>query len=137
MGGLTALAFAARMPERVLTLIVAGISPDREPRASVTRRLMDPDRIERADPAWAAEMARSLDPVQGAGAWRRLARAVADDVATQPLMTRRRVARDHSADAGRCAATGTRWCPSGRPGSCRGRFATDACSWRPTAATMS
>ena len=87
MGGLTALAFAARMPERVLTLIVAGISPDREPRASVTRRLMDPDRIERADPAWAAEMGRSLDPVQGAGAWRRLARAVADDVATQPLMT--------------------------------------------------
>lgn len=87
MGGMTALSFAARAPEQVLTLVVAGVSPDREPRASVTRRLMDPDRIERDDPAWAAEMTRSLDPVQGPGAWRRLARAVADDVATQPLMT--------------------------------------------------
>ena len=41
MGGMTALGFAARAPDRVRTLVVAGIAPDREPRASVTRRLME------------------------------------------------------------------------------------------------
>ena len=35
MGGATALQFAARSPERLQTLVVIGISPRREPRASV------------------------------------------------------------------------------------------------------
>jgi len=48
---------------------------------------MDPGRIERADPAWAAALARRHDPVQGPGAWRRLLPAIADDVAVQPLLT--------------------------------------------------
>jgi pimeloyl-ACP methyl ester carboxylesterase len=87
MGAMTALGFAVRAPERVRTLVVVGITTAREPRASVARRLMDPDRILGDDPAWAAEMARTLDPVQGAGAWRRLLPAIADDVATQPLLT--------------------------------------------------
>jgi pimeloyl-ACP methyl ester carboxylesterase len=47
---------------------------------------MDPDRIERDEPAWAADLARS-DETQGVGAWRALVTAVADDVAGQPLMT--------------------------------------------------
>ena len=89
MGGMTALAFAARRPERLLSLVVAGIVPDREPRASVARRTMDPERIERDDRAWAAELARLHDPVQGSGAWRRLLPAIAADVATQPLLTAR------------------------------------------------
>jgi pimeloyl-ACP methyl ester carboxylesterase len=54
MGAMTALGFAARAPDRIRTLVVAGIAPDREPRASVTRRLMDPARILRDDPSWAA-----------------------------------------------------------------------------------
>ena len=87
MGAMTALAFAARAPERLRTLVVVGITPDREPRARVATRLMDPERIERDDPAWAAEMVRTLDPVQGRGAWRRLLPAIADDVATHPLLT--------------------------------------------------
>jgi pimeloyl-ACP methyl ester carboxylesterase len=87
MGGMTALTFAAHHPERVRSLVVAGISPLREPRASVARRLMDPDRIDRSDPSWAAALARRHDPVQGAGAWRRLLPAIAEDVAVQPLLS--------------------------------------------------
>ena len=87
MGAMTALGFATRAPERLRTLVVVGISPAREPRASVARRLMDPERILRDDPGWAAEMTRSIDPVQGPGAWQRLLPAIADDVASQPLLT--------------------------------------------------
>jgi pimeloyl-ACP methyl ester carboxylesterase len=87
MGAMTALGFATRAPERVRTLVVVGITTEREPRASVARRLMDPDRIVRDDPAWAAEMARTHDPVQGRDAWRHLLPAIAQDVATQPLLT--------------------------------------------------
>jgi pimeloyl-ACP methyl ester carboxylesterase len=89
MGGLTALGFAARQPERVRTLVVAGISPDREPRASIARRVLDPGRIERDDPIWAGQLARRHDPGQGPGAWRRLLPAIAADVATQPLLSAR------------------------------------------------
>jgi len=87
MGAMTALEFAARAPARLRTLVVVGITPAREPRASVARRLMDPERILRDEPGWAAEMDRTLDPVQGPGAWRRLLAAIATDVATQPLLT--------------------------------------------------
>lgn len=89
MGGLTALAFAGRRPERVRTLAIAGITSEREPRASVVGKVLDPERIERADPAWAKRLAQQHDPVQGPGAWRRLLPAIADDVATQPLLTPR------------------------------------------------
>src|SRR6185503_13974221 len=44
MGGMTALSVAARVPARIRTLVAISISPDREPRASVARRLLDPDR---------------------------------------------------------------------------------------------
>ena len=87
MGAMTALEFATRAPERLRTLVVVGITSAREPRASVARRLMDPERVLRDDPAWAAEMVRTLDPVQGPGAWRLLLPAIAEDVATQPLIT--------------------------------------------------
>jgi pimeloyl-ACP methyl ester carboxylesterase len=87
MGAMTALEFASRAADRLRTLVVAGIAPDREPRASVTRRLMDPARILRSDPAWAAGLGETLDPGQGAGAWQRLLPAIAQDVAVQPLLT--------------------------------------------------
>ena len=86
IGGMTALGFAVRRPERLRTLVVAGITTSREPRASVVRRLMDPGRIERDEPDWAADLER-LDTTQGAGAWRALVTAVAADVASQPLLT--------------------------------------------------
>ena len=54
---MTALRVAVRAPERLRTLVVVGITAEREPRASVARRLMDPVRIDRADPAWAADLA--------------------------------------------------------------------------------
>ena len=50
MGAMTALGFAVRAPERLRTLVVVGIATAREPRASVVRRLMDPERILRDDP---------------------------------------------------------------------------------------
>jgi pimeloyl-ACP methyl ester carboxylesterase len=89
MGALTALQFAVRHPGRVRTLVLAGIAREREPRASVARRLLDPARIERDDPAWAADLGRRHDPIQGTGAWRRLLTAVAADVAVQPVLSPR------------------------------------------------
>jgi pimeloyl-ACP methyl ester carboxylesterase len=93
MGGLTALWFASRHPERVISLVAAGISPQREPRTSVARRLMDPERIERRDPAWAARLARRHDPWQGEGAWRRLLVAIAADVGHDPPLEPRDLRR--------------------------------------------
>src|SRR5690606_31727740 len=93
MGAMTALQFAARHPERLRTLVVAGISTRREPRASIARRLLDPERIDRQDPTWAAELSRRHDPGQGTGAWRRLLPAIAADVRAQPLLTPRELRR--------------------------------------------
>ncbi|MGH2474397.1 MAG: alpha/beta fold hydrolase [Candidatus Limnocylindrales bacterium] len=91
LGAMTALRVAVRAPERLRTLVVVGISTEREPRASVARRLMDPIRIDRADPTWAADLARRHDPGQGEGAWRALLPAIAADVETQSLLTPRQV----------------------------------------------
>jgi pimeloyl-ACP methyl ester carboxylesterase len=85
MGAATALQFGARRPERLLSLVVVGISPRREPRTSVARRMMDPAYIKR-DPRWAADLARRHDRVQGPGAWERLMPAIARDVAEQRLL---------------------------------------------------
>jgi len=105
MGAMTALQVASRQPERIRTLVVIGITTHREPRSSVARRLMDPDRIERQDPRWAADLGRLHDPVQGAGAWRRLLPAIAADVAGQPLLTPREL---HRIDAPTLVAVGDR-----------------------------
>jgi pimeloyl-ACP methyl ester carboxylesterase len=87
MGGMTALGFGVRAPERLETLVPVGIATAREPRASVARRLMDPARIVREEPGWAADLAQAHDPVQGSGAWLRLLPAIAEDVAIQPLLS--------------------------------------------------
>jgi pimeloyl-ACP methyl ester carboxylesterase len=86
MGGMTALQFASRWPERLRTLVLVGITTSREPRASVGRRLMDPATIVARNPGWAAELGRRHDPVQGPGAWQRLLPAIAADIARQPLL---------------------------------------------------
>ena len=85
MGAMTALTFATRYPERLRTLVVCGITTQREPRLSVARRLMDPTRAD-ADPAWAATLARRHDAGQGVGAWRVLLPAIAEDVGLQALL---------------------------------------------------
>jgi pimeloyl-ACP methyl ester carboxylesterase len=87
MGAVTALIFATRRPERLRTLVVAGITTEREPRASIAKRLMDPDRRPAAGPLSEAALARRHDPVQGPGAWRALLTAIESDVAAQPLLT--------------------------------------------------
>lgn len=88
MGAMTALQYAALVPERLRTLVVIGITTEREPRTSVARRLMDPVRADR-DPAWAATLARRHDAVQGVGTWRRLLPAIAADVAVHGLLSPR------------------------------------------------
>jgi pimeloyl-ACP methyl ester carboxylesterase len=93
MGAMTGLQFAIRWPERLRTLIVAGITTQREPRASVVRRLMDPEWIDRHEPLRATALARRHDPVQGADTWRRLLPAIARDVAEQPLLGPRELRR--------------------------------------------
>jgi pimeloyl-ACP methyl ester carboxylesterase len=85
---MTAIAYAARHPERLRTLLVASITTQREPRASVARRLMDPARAD-ADPAWKTTLARRHDAGQGVDAWRRLLPAIAADVVVHPLLTPR------------------------------------------------
>lgn len=87
MGAMTALTFATRYPERLRTALISGIDIQREPRTSVARRLMDPARIEREEPEWAAQLERRHGPVQGKGAWKRLLPAIVEDVATAPLLT--------------------------------------------------
>ena len=87
LGAMTALTYATRHADRLRTLLIAGIDTEREPRTSVARHLMDPDRIARDEPAWAAQLDRRHGPVQGTGAWRDLMRAIASDVATQPLLS--------------------------------------------------
>ncbi|HLA17147.1 MAG TPA: alpha/beta hydrolase [Candidatus Limnocylindrales bacterium] len=93
MGAMTALTFAVRHPDRVRTLVVIGISTEREPRASVARRLMDPARIDRDDATLAATLGRRHDAGQGPGAWRRLLPALAADVRAQPLLAPRDLRR--------------------------------------------
>lgn len=87
MGAMTALQFGARWPERLRTLIVVGITTLREPRASVGRRLMDPEWILAHEPEFAATLAGRHDAGQGTGAWQRLLPAIAADIAAQPLLT--------------------------------------------------
>lgn len=87
MGAMTALTFATRQPERLRTALICGIDVQREPRSRVAARLMDPARIERHEPEWAAQLERRHGPVQGAGAWQRLLPAIAADVADQQLLT--------------------------------------------------
>jgi len=87
MGAMTALGFAVAAPDRLRTLVVVGITTAREPRASIGRRMMDPARILRSDPGWAAEMTATIDANQGHGAWQRLLPAIAADIETQPLLT--------------------------------------------------
>ena len=89
MGAMTALQYAARFDDRLRTLVIAGITTQREPRASVARRLMDPHRADVDDPAWGKVLARRHDAGQGVGAWRRLLPAIAADVVSQPLLTPR------------------------------------------------
>lgn len=105
MGAMTALQFAVRDPARLRTLVVVGITPQREPRATVGRRLMDPARADRDDPAWGELLSRRHDPGQGVGAWRRLLPAIAADVAAQPLLTPREL---RSIDAPALVAAGDR-----------------------------
>ncbi len=93
MGAMTALRLACRVPDRIRTLVVAGITTEREPRASVARRLMDPARIDARDPGWAEDLDELHGPGQGAGAWRRLLPAIAADVAEQSLLTPRDLRR--------------------------------------------
>lgn len=87
MGGMTALQFGARHPERLRTLVVVGITTHREPRMSVGRHLMDPSRILARDPVFAATLSRRHDAGQGPGAWQRLLAAIVADIEAQPLMT--------------------------------------------------
>jgi len=87
MGAATALAFATRHPQRVHSMVVVSTSNASEPATSVARRRLDPDLIMRDDPAWAAELERRHDPIQGPGAWRRLAAVLRDSRPEDELLS--------------------------------------------------
>jgi pimeloyl-ACP methyl ester carboxylesterase len=104
MGAMTALQYGSRFAERLRTVVIVGITTQREPRTSVARRLMDPARAE-TDPAWGRTLARRHDAGQGEGAWRRLLPLIAADVAIQPLLSPRDL---HAIDAPALIACGDR-----------------------------
>jgi pimeloyl-ACP methyl ester carboxylesterase len=85
MGAGTALGLAMRHPERLSSATIAATSVEREPRASVARNLMQPDRIEQDDPAWASRLAQRHDPVQGTGSWKKLMSVIRDDIIAQAM----------------------------------------------------
>ena len=88
MGAMTALMFASRFRDRLRTLVVIGITTQREPRASVAPAADGPDRADRRRPGLGARSSPGgTTPGQGDGAWRRLLPAIAADVAVQPLLT--------------------------------------------------
>src|SRR4051812_42316675 len=51
MGAATALGLAAARSDRLRSLVLVGVSAEREPRGSVARRLFDPERLAREEPA--------------------------------------------------------------------------------------
>jgi pimeloyl-ACP methyl ester carboxylesterase len=105
LGGMTAMHYASRFPDRIRTLALVSIAAERSPRLAVGRVLMDPDRIERDDPAWARRLAERHDPVHGRGSWRKLLDAIVADIASQPLLS----ARDlHAIDAPTLVVAGDR-----------------------------
>jgi 3-oxoadipate enol-lactonase len=79
MGGATALRFASQYPDRVEAMVLVAVANEPEPARSVASHRLDLERIDREDPAFAAEMTRLHDPGQGDGAWRRLLVALRDD----------------------------------------------------------
>ena len=88
MGAMTALQFAAVLPERLRTLVVVGITPAARA-ASIGRRGGSWTRAgststTRIGPSCSLGATTSG---QGVGAWRRLLPAIAADVAVQPLLT--------------------------------------------------
>ena len=87
MGAMTLLTYATRHPERLISAVIAGISPEREPRARVAAHLMDPDRIDREEPAWAGQLDKRHTPAMGPGGWRHLLRRILTDVHEQVLLT--------------------------------------------------
>jgi pimeloyl-ACP methyl ester carboxylesterase len=87
MGAGTALGVVIRHPERVISAVVAAAGVEREPRSSVARHQMQPDRIEREEPGLAGRLARRHDPVQGSGAWKKLLDAIREDIIAAPLPT--------------------------------------------------
>lgn len=87
MGGMTALRFAIRNPGRLLSLVLVGVDIEAEPGTSVASVMLDPARIARDDPEWAAQLERRHVPVQGQGAWRRLLPVVVGAMARRPLLT--------------------------------------------------
>jgi pimeloyl-ACP methyl ester carboxylesterase len=87
MGAMTALRYAVRNPERVLSLVLVGADVEPEPGTSVARVMLDPDRITRDDPEWATQLERRHGPVQGPGAWRRLLPIVVGAMARRAPLT--------------------------------------------------
>jgi pimeloyl-ACP methyl ester carboxylesterase len=72
LGGIVGLELALAHPRMVRSVVGLGTNytPDAKTRAGLQR--FDPDRLEREEPAWAAEYARRHDPHHGLGHWRDL-----------------------------------------------------------------
>ena len=137
MGGATALGFAARYPERLRTLVLVGITPEREPRSvgrppAVRRRRGSRPTTRSGPPSCPRATTRSRVPAPGSGCCPR-----------SPGTSRRRSSTGRPTSSGSTARCCSPWAiatRSSRPtrrGGSSGSSPTRGCSSRPTAATRS
>lgn len=87
LGGHVGLELALAHPGVVRSVVGVGAFYTLDAKALAFFQGFDPDRVEREDPAWAADLARRHDPHHGPGHWRDLVRRTWYPSATDPSYT--------------------------------------------------
>ena len=86
-GAITLFSFALRWPERLRSLILAGVQYTNDERTLSMLDKMTPERIEERRPEWVAELEQLHDIHQGRGYWRALLRQMIPLWRVQPDFT--------------------------------------------------
>jgi pimeloyl-ACP methyl ester carboxylesterase len=87
LGGVVGLELAFAHPRVVRAVVGVGACYTNDAKTLAGCQRFDPDRVEREDPALAAEYARRHDPYHGPGHWRDLLRWTISPSATDPSYT--------------------------------------------------
>jgi pimeloyl-ACP methyl ester carboxylesterase len=86
-GGITLLYFALRWPERIRSLVLAGVQYTNDERTLAVLAKMTPERIQTRLPEWAADLARLHDEHHTPGYWQELLRQMRPMWQAQPDFT--------------------------------------------------
>ena len=92
-GGITLLAFVLRYPERVRSLVLAGVQHTNDERTFAQLAKMTPERIAARIPGWAALLAELHDAHHTPGYWRELLNQMRPMWAAEPNYTREQIAQ--------------------------------------------